>query len=164
MDSIVTLRPATLTDLDAIMAIETSVFGAEAWSSAAMARDVGDRYCHYVVACSSAGDSSEAGDVVGYAGLLCPPGAGDGDIQTIAVSPSWRGQGLGRRLMQALLAEASERRASRLFLEVRADNDTARALYASLGFVEIAARPGYYQPEGVDAIVMLREEVARESN
>jgi ribosomal protein S18 acetylase RimI-like enzyme len=37
---------------------------------------------------------------------------------------------------------------------VRADNDAARGLYTSLGFQEIDRRTGYYQPDGVDAIVM----------
>ena len=56
--------------------------------------------------------------------------------------------------MTALLEEAEARNATRVFLEVRADNPHAIALYASLGFEEIAVRPGYYQPEGVDAVIM----------
>jgi ribosomal-protein-alanine N-acetyltransferase len=94
--------------------------------------------------------------VIAYAGLLCPPGSGEADVQTIAVVPEQRSAGLGRRLMNALLQTAEERRARRIFLEVRADNPRAIALYASLGFEEIAIRPGYYQPEGVDAVMMRR--------
>ena len=41
-----------------------------------------------------------------------------------------------------------------MFLEVRADNPVAEALYASEGFVEIARRPRYYQPDDIDAVVM----------
>jgi ribosomal-protein-alanine N-acetyltransferase len=146
----ITLRPATTDDVDAIMAIEAPVFGHEAWSTEAMARDVGDSNCVYFVA--------EAGtEVIAYAGLLCPPGSGEADVQTIAVLPAARSKGLGRRLMAQLLAAAEQRRATRIFLEVRADNPQAIALYSSLGFEEIAVRPGYYQPEGVDAVVMRRE-------
>lgn len=145
----ITVRRATPADVDAIMAIEAPVFAHEAWSSEAMARDVADSNCVYFVA--------EAGtEVVAYAGLLCPPGSGEADVQTIAVVPEQRSAGLGRRLMNELLATAEERRAKRIFLEVRADNPQAIALYVSLGFEEIAVRPGYYQPEGVDAIVMRR--------
>lgn len=150
----VELRAASSDDVPAIMDIETPVFGGEAWSFEAMARDVSDKNCFYLVA--EAHTDALGGDplVVGYAGLLAPRGSGDGDIQTIAVVPEFRSQGLGRQLMNALLEEAEARNARRVFLEVRADNPNAIALYASLGFEEIAVRPGYYQPEGVDAVIM----------
>jgi ribosomal protein S18 acetylase RimI-like enzyme len=57
-------------------------------------------------------------------------------------------------LVEAVLIEARQRLVSSIFLEVRADNDPARGLYSSLGFREIDRRGGYYQPDGVDAIVM----------
>ena len=41
-----------------------------------------------------------------------------------------------------------------VFLEVRADNPVAQALYRSEGFVEVGRRARYYQPDDVDAIVM----------
>lgn len=175
------LRAAVASDLPAIMALETSVFGSEAWSQEAMRRDMSDTNCVYIVAeravavravdvraadeqaLAAAGSVAQAGGVefLGYAGLLCPRGSGDGDIQTIAVAPQARGLGLGRALMLVLLQRAEERLAERLFLEVRADNAVAKALYESLGFEEIAVRPHYYQPEGIDAIVMRREETLR---
>jgi ribosomal protein S18 acetylase RimI-like enzyme len=40
------------------------------------------------------------------------------------------------------------------FLEVRADNPVAQAMYTAFGFERIAVRPRYYQPDGVDAWVM----------
>jgi ribosomal-protein-alanine N-acetyltransferase len=138
------------------MAIEIPVFGAEAWSTEAMARDVGDRNCFYLVAEAHTDALGGEPTVIGYAGLLAPRGSGDGDIQTIAVLPQFRSLGLGRTLMTALLEEAQARTAHRVFLEVRADNPHAISLYASLGFEEIAVRPGYYQPEGVDAVIMKR--------
>jgi ribosomal protein S18 acetylase RimI-like enzyme len=52
------------------------------------------------------------------------------------------------------MKEAATRGASEIFLEVRADNPGAQALYCSFGFEEIAVRPRYYQPDDVDAIVM----------
>lgn len=155
------LRPATADDLAAIMALEISVFGAQAWSEDAMRRDMQDANCVYIVAEVLATMPAETTQFLGYAGLLCPRGSGDGDIQTIAVAPQARGLGLGRALMLVLLQRAEERLAERLFLEVRADNDVAKALYGSLGFEEIAVRPNYYQPEGIDAIVMRREETLR---
>ena len=143
-----TLRRATVDDLDAIMDLETSTFGSDAWSRGSMRAELGSRHGYYLVA----GDAP----VAGYAGLLAPAGSGQADIQTIAVAPTARRQGLGRALMSALLAEARAREAAEVFLEVRADNPNAQALYASLGFEQIAVRPQYYQPDGVDAHIMKR--------
>lgn len=93
-----------------------------------------------------------AGTVQGYAGLLAV--GTEGDVQTIAVAPAHQHAGHGRRLLEALIALARERRVREIFLEVRADNPVARTLYGSLAFEEIGVRPSYYQPDDVDAIVM----------
>lgn len=144
------LRRATVADVDAIMLLETALFENDAWSPAMMARDIADPACYYLVAFPpDAPDRIEA-----YAGLLSPRGANQGDIQTIGVAESARGQGLGRSLMQALISEARKRGAHEIFLEVRADNPTAQRLYTLLGFDELGVRRGYYQPDNVDAIVM----------
>jgi ribosomal-protein-alanine N-acetyltransferase len=141
------LREATEHDLDAIMAIEEAEFTSDAWSRAMMRDEIRSRHTRYLVA-------ERAGAIVGYAGLQCPIGAHEGDVQTIAVVASARGEGLGRRLLRALVAEALERGAREVFLEVRADNPVAQSLYRSEGFDEIGVRPDYYQPDGVDALVM----------
>lgn len=144
------LRRATVDDVPAIMVIETAMFVNDAWSSEAMARDVGDANCYYLVA--FAPDTPER--IVAYAGLLAPRGASEADVQTIAVSELAQRQGLGRVLMLRLIDEARARGARELFLEVRADNPGAQHLYTKLGFVELGVRPGYYKPDNVDAIVM----------
>lgn len=144
------LRRATVDDLEAIMAIETSTFRSDAWSAEAMRSDLGSVHSFYLVA--QRDDGSKVVD--GYAGLLAPAGAEEADIQTIAVAEGARRSGLGRAMMNALIGEARKRGVRELFLEVRADNPPARSLYESLGFEEIATRPKYYQPDGVDAVVM----------
>jgi ribosomal-protein-alanine acetyltransferase len=150
------LRRAGEQDLDAIMAIETATFEADAWSPESMRAELLSPHTYYLVAVRvdepSAVDKSSVVD--GYAGLLAPVGAGDADIQTIAVAASARRQGLGRTLMRHLMTEAHQRGAARLFLDVRADNPGAQTLYEALGFEPIAVRPGYYQPDNVDAVVM----------
>jgi ribosomal protein S18 acetylase RimI-like enzyme len=75
-------------------------------------------------------------------------------FRLIAVVPAHRGCGLGKMLLAALLDEARGLGVSDVFLEVRADNEPAMALYESFGFRPIDRRVGYYQPDGVDAIVM----------
>ena len=140
------LRRANADDLTAIMLIESAVFETDAWSAEAMASELKSRHTYYLVA--------ERAGVEGYAGLFAPQGSQQADVQTIAVGESARREGLGRVLMQTLIAEARERGATEVFLDVRADNPGARSLYDSLGFEPIAVRPGYYQPDNVDAVVM----------
>ncbi|WP_194420299.1 ribosomal protein S18-alanine N-acetyltransferase [Microbacterium abyssi] len=141
------IRTATAADLDAIMAIENASFPSDAWSGEAMAAELATDYGHYLV-------DEDAGQVIGYAGLRSIRGNADADIQTIALVEARRGEGRGRAMLRMLLAEASARGAREVFLEVRADNPQAEALYRSEGFEEIGRRPRYYQPDDVDAIVM----------
>jgi N6-L-threonylcarbamoyladenine synthase/ribosomal-protein-alanine N-acetyltransferase len=144
-----TLRRATADDLDAIMRLETATFASDAWSRGAMRSELAGRHGYYLVAEVPGSD-----EIDGYAGLLAPARSGQADIQTIAVAAHARRRGLGRALMVALLEEAQRREAREVFLEVRADNPNAEALYRSLGFERIAVRARYYQPDGVDAHVM----------
>jgi ribosomal-protein-alanine N-acetyltransferase len=143
----VTLREATPADLDAIMALEHASFPTDAWSDAMMREELASPHGWYLVV-------EEAGRLIGYGGLRSARGAADADIQTIAIAESGRGRGRGRALLTALLEEAERRKVRDVFLEVRADNPVAQALYASEGFVEVGRRPRYYQPDDVDAIVM----------
>lgn len=144
------IRRATVDDLDAIMELETSTFTSDAWSRGTMRDELASVHGYYLVA----EDAAAQHPLAGYAGLLAPAGSGQADIQTIAVAPDARRHGLGRALVVALLDEARARAAEEVFLEVRADNPNARALYDSLGFTQIAVRPRYYQPDGVDAQIM----------
>ncbi len=142
-----TLRTAIGDDLGAIMTLERASFPTDAWSESLMAAELASPHGRYLV-------DVEAGRVVGYGGVRAVRGAADADIQTIAIAEAARGAGRGRALLRALLGEARECGAREMFLEVRADNPVAEALYASEGFVEIARRPRYYQPDDIDAVVM----------
>ncbi|WP_411721185.1 ribosomal protein S18-alanine N-acetyltransferase [Mycetocola sp.] len=152
------LRRASVADIHHIMDIERSVFVTDAWSDEMMRAELESKNTVYVVATALG-----APDIVqGYAGLMVPAGATEADVQTIAVTPDVRRMGLGRALMHTLLKEARAVGVRDVFLEVRADNASAQALYESLGFAGIGVRPGYYQPDDVDAIVM-KLELARPS-
>ncbi|WP_342664748.1 ribosomal protein S18-alanine N-acetyltransferase [Microbacterium luticocti] len=148
------LRAATPDDLDAIMALEHASFPTDAWSERMMRDELASPHGHYFVV-------DHAGELVGYAGLRAVSGSRDGDIQTIAVAEASRGRGWGRMLVTALMDEAARRGVRDLFLEVRADNSVAQALYTSEGFREVGRRPRYYQPDDVDAIVMQADLRAR---
>jgi ribosomal-protein-alanine N-acetyltransferase len=144
----IVLRAMTHADLPAVLRLEDALFGDEAWSENMLASELdgaaSGRY--YLVA-------EDAGDLVGYAGLLSP-GGGQADVLTMAVEQDRWGQRIGAILLDALVAEAVRRACTDVFLEVRVDNDRAQRLYRSRGFAEIGVRRGYYQPSGTDALVM----------
>jgi ribosomal-protein-alanine acetyltransferase len=152
-----TRRRARPDDLDRIMAVEVATFPDDAWSSHSMASELASPHGYYLVA------EDEHGELLGYAGLLAPDGSGQGDVQTLAVVERARRAGLGRALLRELLAEAAARRADEVFLEVRADNPGAQALYESEGFERIATRPRYYRG-GIDAVIMRRAVPAAEGS
>jgi ribosomal-protein-alanine N-acetyltransferase len=95
--------------------------------------------------------------MAGYAGLMFVPGGTQADVLTIAVAQEYWGRGIGSALLGALIAAAAEHGCAEVFLEVREDNPRARGLYQRRGFEEIGVRRGYYQPSGVDAIVMRKD-------
>ncbi|GAA4358616.1 ribosomal protein S18-alanine N-acetyltransferase [Microbacterium rhizosphaerae] len=140
-------RAATVADLDAIMALERASFPTDAWSETMMRAELESSHNRYFVI-------ETAGRIVAYGGVRALSGSKDADIQTIAVDASARGHGQGRALLRDLLTAAQERGAAQVFLEVRADNPVAQGLYASEGFAELGRRPGYYQPDDVDAVIM----------
>jgi [ribosomal protein S18]-alanine N-acetyltransferase len=144
----VTLRPMRWWDVPAALEVEGALFP-DAWSEAAFWSELAGvpdtRW--YVVA-------EHAGLLVGYAGLFATRHLAD--VQTVAVAPTHQGQGLGGVLLRALLEEVARRGVGEVLLEVRADNEAGQRLYVAHGFERIGVRRGYYQPGGVDAVVMRR--------
>ena len=79
----------------------------------------------------------------------------EGQIANVAVAPAWRKQGIGRLLMERMIAKCIALGGVRLCLEVRLSNQPARRLYANLGFQEVGLRkkllyptPGGRHPDG----------------
>lgn len=79
----------------------------------------------------------------------------DADVLLVVVAPGVRRRGLGRQLTEVLCATLAALGAHRVLLEVRAVNTAARALYAAVGFEEVARRRSYYH-DGEDALVLAR--------
>lgn len=67
-----------------------------------------------------------------------------GRIYSIAIHPEARGRGLGGILARELLQQLRERACTRIYLEVRTDNDPAIRLYTRLGFTLARTLPDYY--------------------
>lgn len=90
--------------------------------------------------------------VVGFAGFWKV--LDQADITRVAISLDFQGRGLGRILMEGLLAEAKKRSINSVALEVREHNQQAIALYERLGFVREGLRPNYYKETGENAVLM----------
>ena len=149
----VTLTPMRWWHLTGVMELERELFAEETWSEAAFWNELAEpasRY--YVVALDVASDTGER--VLGYAGLAVF--GGEGHVLTLGVTAAAQGRGFGAALLDALLAESAARRAVRVLLDVRADNEVAQRLYRRRGFVPVGLRRRYYQPSGMDAVVMAR--------
>lgn len=144
-----TLRDITWRDLPTVAGLESALFGRHAWSEPTWWAELAGRPRREYVAAVG-----PDGSVQGYAGL--DHGGESADIMTVAVDPRHRGAGVGRSLVDELIARAERGGAGALLLEVRDDNAAARALYARAGFELLSRRRGYYQPEGVDALVLRR--------
>ncbi|ADL48948.1 ribosomal protein S18-alanine N-acetyltransferase [Micromonospora aurantiaca] len=136
--------------IDEVLPIEADLFGAEQWSAAMFWNELANGH-FYLVA------TDDDGAVLGYAGLAVSP-PDEAWVQNVAVRRDAHRRGIGRLLLEALLAEAARRGARSTLLEVAADNAPAQRLYATYGFEPIGVRRGYYQPSNTDALVMQRNE------
>lgn len=94
----------------------------------------------------------ETGAVAGYIG--CHTVLDEGYIANVAVSPDFRRQGIGKKLVQALLAQSTD--LSFVTLEVRVSNDPAIRLYTGCGFQPVGTRKKFYSHPTEDALLMTR--------
>lgn len=141
-----TLRDVHWTDIEQLARLERELFADDAWSQQTWWAELAGRPRRDYVA------EVEGAEVRGYAGL--DHGGDVADVMTIAVAPSARGRGLGRRLLDELETRARAGRAASVMLEVRADNAAAIGLYDRAGYTVVSIRRRYYQPGDVDALVM----------
>ena len=152
------LRPMVPADLADVIALEHELFPDDPWSAEMFADEVARPLSSRLYLVAEA-DAAEGGAraMAGYAGMMFVPGGVQADVLTIAVAPAYWGRGIGSALLGALIQAARDRGCTEVFLEVRKDNARARGLYLRRGFEEIGVRRGYYQPSGVDAIVMRKD-------
>lgn len=141
------IRPATSGDLDALAMLEREGFHPP-WSTASLAAEIAKPTSRIWLA-------EPKGEVAAYACFQCLQA--EAELLRIAVARTHRRHGLGRRLLHHALHTLTEEGVARCYLEVRADNVAALALYRALGFAPAAhpRRPGYY-PGGTDALCLER--------
>ena len=97
------------------------------------------------------------GQLVAYAVLMMV--VDEGHLLNIGVAASYQHRGLGRSLLEHIMARSRESGGSSLLLEVRPSNHKALALYQRFGFGEIGRRKGYYPAHlgREDALVLRRD-------
>lgn len=141
----VRVAPMAIDDIPAVLEIEQASFTTP-WPPEAFNQELRhNRLARYTVA-------RQGSAVVGYAGVWLM--VDEAHITTFAVHPDWRRQGVGRRLLLAMLIVANELGADRMTLEVRVSNTAAQALYQAHGFAIAGRRERYYTDDGEDAYIM----------
>ena len=117
------------------------------WSAKSFEGEPYNTAAHYVIALAN-------GRVAGYGGFWRI--LDEGHITNIAVERSFRGQGVGKDILEQMIKRAAVQKIERMTLEVRVSNITAIKLYEKFGFVTLGVRPKYYE-NGEDALIMWME-------
>lgn len=140
-----TISSLETTDLPAAYHIEQRAH-AFPWSEKTFASNQGERYLNFQL--------TQNGKMAAFA--ITQVVLDEATLFNIAVDPDYQRQGLGRVLLEHLIDELEKRGVATLWLEVRASNAAAIALYESLGFNEATIRRNYYPTTDgrEDAIIM----------
>ncbi len=145
LDTLPRFRLMAVADLDAVEAIERSVY-THPWTRGNFADSLEAGYHCWI--------AESAGVVAGYCVVMIA--AGEAHLLNLSIAAPLQRRGLGSELLRFVVTLAQERGVQSVYLEVRESNAGGRALYARHGFSEIGLRRGYY-PAGAtreDAVTM----------
>lgn len=136
------IRKMVWEDIPNVIVADEKSF-AKTWNEGMFADEIKKDYANYFVA-------EENGEIAGYGGIWSIYETAE--LMRIAVIPEFRGRGIAKKIMEAMIGCAKERGCERMMLEVRKSNISAQELYRKFGFCEINIRKGYY--DGEDAVIM----------
>ncbi|GJE15921.1 GNAT family N-acetyltransferase [Methylobacterium marchantiae] len=142
----VTIRPASLGDLDALVALEHAAFAGDRAERRAIRHAIGSPSMSLLVAL----DADDPAVLVAAATLERRKGSRNARLSSIAVSPARSGQGLGSIMLEAAEADSKKHGCERLRLEVRADNGAGIRLYDRHGYTRFGILEDYYE-DGMEA-------------
>jgi ribosomal-protein-alanine N-acetyltransferase len=148
-DGALSIRRATLEDLDRILDVDAACFS-RPWSAISFRSLIAADHVVFLVA--EIREGGGAADVVGHGTLMRM--ADEAELATLAVAPEQRGRGIGGELLDRLLRAALDMGVRSVFLEVRASNEGAIALYRVRGFRHVGVRRQYYDRPPEDALVL----------
>ena len=138
----VAVRPATSSEVAAILAIERQSPSAAHWTS----EQYNNLLRNGVVLVSE-----EAGKLAGF--ICAKAVAGEWEIENVVVAPEFLRRGIASRLLSRLIQQARNAEASAILMEVRESNEPARRLYEKRDFREVGSRRAYYNDPVENAIL-----------
>ena len=133
--------------VDAVAELEKQCFS-QPWSRNSVASELENPLALWLIAV-------EGEQVLGYVGSQSV--LDEADMMNLAVAEAARRQGIAGALVRELICRLKEKGIRCLTLEVRASNNPAQKLYASLGFVQTGRRPRYYVKPTEDALILRKE-------
>lgn len=139
------VRYMTAEDICDVSQIENLCF-AIPWSKNAFLLEIAENRCaRYFVA-------TKGQRCIAYGGMWLM--LDEAHITNIAVHPDFRGLGLGKEILTALINEAKSNGSDKITLEVKVSNSVAINLYQGMGFISAGTRKGYYADTNEDALIM----------
>ena len=145
------ILPMQKSDVDSVIKIEEKAYGEHHWSKESFLNELSNDLARYYSV------FDENGNLVAYAG--CWQILEEVHITNIAVSPDFRRQKIGERLLIHIIDDCYKNKAKYITLEVRVSNLAAINLYKKYGFKSLGVRKGYYQNNNEDALIMWTENI-----
>ena len=142
-----TVRNMQLSDALEIAELERKVFS-DAWTEKGILDTFHQKQAFVVV-------GEMDGKVVGYCIMYYV--LDEGEIARIAVDDTCKRQGVGRAILKRVEDICREKEITRILLDVREGNDTARAFYRNYGFAEDGIRKNFYEMPKEHAVLMSKD-------
>ena len=142
----ISIRPASASDLKALVALENACFSNDKLSARSLKRWLSAKHGILLVAEHNA-------QLCGYGLVWCHKGTRLARLYSLAVLPTMQGKGIAKTLLKALEKATSERGRIYLRLEVAVNNDSAIGLYKSVGYRVFGQYSDYYDDHS-DALRM----------
>lgn len=140
-------RSATLSDIQAMLVLEKQLPNAAHWSEPAY-EQIFDPGAPPRIAWVAI---KEAGILCGF--VIGRIGSGECELENIVVAEADQRSGIGKKLLDALIDSARDKKAVRVLLEVRESNHAARSFYEHYGFAVSSRRKNYYSAPDEDALI-----------
>ena len=135
------IRKAQFTDIDSVLRIEQESINS--WSYDQFVQELNNNFAIFLVA-------ENDNTIIAYA--VAWKVADEIQINSISVAKSFRKQGIGSKLLSAVIINDSDKPCACAILDVRSKNTEAINFYTDNGFIKTGIRKNYYKDD--DAVLM----------